>query len=131
MTDPEIGKLWVPESADVVRQDILDDIRLVMREQGVTLPVSPKTDTYIWATADANAAMIQYSQLATLSRSITPLYSEGDDLERWRQALGLPVAEPGPSSGRTMLPWAPVVSTYSRPWSTTACAGMSRIGSAR
>ena len=103
MTDPEIGKLWVPESADVVRQDILDDIRLAMREQGVTLPVSPKTDTYIWATADANAAMIQYSQLATLSRSITPLYSEGDDLERWRQALGLPVAEPGPSSGRIRL----------------------------
>lgn len=103
MTDPQIGKLWVPESAAVLLNDLLTDVKLAMYQQGLTLPVTPGTDTYIWCTAFANAAMVQYAQISTLSTAITPLYSEGDDLERWRIALGLPVIEPSPSSGAIRL----------------------------
>ena len=103
MTDPAIGQLWVPESAAVIREDLLTDIKGSMYAEDVTLAVTPGTDTYIEFTAFANAQMVQYAQLANLSTAITPLYSEGADLERWREALGLPVVEASPSTGAIRL----------------------------
>jgi len=103
MTEPEIGKLWVPDSAAVVLNDLLTDIRLSMYQLGTTLAITPGTDTHIWMTAVANAAMVQYSQIAAASASITPLHSSGDDLERWRIALGLPEVDPSVSTGALRL----------------------------
>ena len=103
MTDPAIGKLWVPDSAAVILNDLLSDIRLAMYQLGTTLAITPGTDTHIWMTAVANASMVQYSQIATASTSITPLNAAGDDLERWRIALGLPEMEPSVSTGAIHL----------------------------
>jgi uncharacterized phage protein gp47/JayE len=99
MTDPEIGKLWVPESAAVLLNDLLTDIKLSCFQDGIDLAITPGTDTYIKCRADANAAMLLYSQLPTLSTEITPLFADDEGVERWRIALGLPIVEPTISTG--------------------------------
>jgi len=103
MADPEVGKLWVPESAAVVLDDLLTDVRLAMYAQGVTLPVTPGTDTHIWCTAFANAAMMLYSQLPGVATAANPLYCDEKDLEDWRVTLSLPVVGAAPSTGAIRL----------------------------
>jgi uncharacterized phage protein gp47/JayE len=103
VADPEIGKLWVPESAAVVLDDLLTDVRLSMYQDGVTLPVTRGTDSYIWNTAFANGAMMLYAQLPGISRAANPLYATGKDLDDWRRWLGLPVVGASPSAGAVRL----------------------------
>jgi uncharacterized phage protein gp47/JayE len=108
MANLEPGQLYVPESASVVRNDFLTDFRLAARSSGVTEPsVAPGTDNWFFATAVANASMLQYANIASIRPSLTPLDATGDDLDRWRQALGLPVVQPSPSSGKLTVTVAP------------------------
>jgi hypothetical protein len=108
MANLEPGQLYVPESASVVRNDFLTDFRLEARKYGVTEPsVAPGTDNWFFATAAANAAMLQYANIASIRTSLTPLDATGEDLDRWRQALGLPVVQPSPSSGKLTVTVAP------------------------
>lgn len=108
MATLEVGQLYVPESAAVIRDDLLADFRLAARDAGVTEPsVSPGTDNWFFFTAVANAGMLQYANIATIRPSLTPLSSVGDDLERWRLALGLPVVSPSPSAGKLTVTVAP------------------------
>jgi uncharacterized phage protein gp47/JayE len=104
----EIGQLFVPDSASVLRDDLLADFRLAARDAGVTEPsVAPGTDNWFFFTAVANAGMLQYANIATIRPSLTPLGATGDDLERWRLALGLPPVSPSPSSGKLTVTVAP------------------------
>jgi hypothetical protein len=95
--------LRIPESAEEIRDQLLTDTRLELRNCGITDPevsVAPFTDNYIWATAQANCGMMQYAAIGQVRPSITPLFSEGTDLERWRLALKLPVVEATGANGR-------------------------------
>src|SRR4051794_13328180 len=95
----EVGRLFVPESADVVRDYFLADLRLeaLKASGGVEPAVQPGTDDYRFATAVANAAMLQYSNISISRDALTPLFATGEDLENWRKALGLPEVQPSPS----------------------------------
>jgi uncharacterized phage protein gp47/JayE len=111
MATLEVGKLYVPESASVLRDDLLTDFRLEARKADVTEPaVTPGTDNWFFFTAVANAGMLQYANIATIRPSITPLDAVGEDLERWRIALGLPVVSASPSSGKLTVTVSPGVS---------------------
>jgi uncharacterized phage protein gp47/JayE len=108
MATLEVGKLYVPPSASVLRDDMLTDFRLAALQGGVTEPaVTPGTDNWFFFTAVANAGMLQYANIATVRDSLTPLDAVGEDLDRWRQALGLPVVQPSPSSGKLTVSVAP------------------------
>ena len=97
-----VGELYVPGSAGEIRDDMLTDIRLEMIAQGITddPPVQPGTDLYIWADAVANSAMLQYANIALLSDAANPNDAEGEDLDKWREALGLPEVVASGSSGK-------------------------------
>lgn len=108
MANLEVGQLYVPDSASTIRDDLLADFRLAARDADVTEPsVAPGTDNWFFFTAVANAGMLQYANIATIRDSLTPLSSVGDDLERWRLALRLPVVSPSPSSGKLTVTVAP------------------------
>lgn len=101
MATLELGQVYIPETAAVVRDDLLTDYRLAARAAGVSEPaVQPGTDAWFWATAQANASMLQYAGIAAIRPALTPLSATGKDLEDWRIALGLPVVGASPASGR-------------------------------
>lgn len=103
-----VNQLYVPDSASTIREDMLQDFRLEARKYNVTEPaVTPGTDNWFWATAVANAAMLQYANIATIRPSLTPLDAVGEDLDRWRAALRLPVVSPSPSSGKLTVTVSP------------------------
>lgn len=108
MATLEIGTLYVPESAQVIRNDMLTDFRLEARKANVVEPsVAPGTENWFFFTAVANAGMLQYANIATVRPSLTPLDAVGEDLERWREALGLPIVEPSGSAGKFTVEVAP------------------------
>ncbi len=98
--------LRIPDSAEAIRDQLLTDVRLELRNVGITDPeasVAPKTDNYIWATAQANAGILQFAFIGQIRPSITPLFATGNDLERWRLALKLPVVQPTGATGRLTI----------------------------
>lgn len=96
----QAGQLFVPGSALELRDDLLADFRLEAVKYSVPEPaVTPGTDNWFFFTAVANAGLLQYSNIATISPAITPLDATGDDLENWRNALGLPVVQASPAAG--------------------------------
>jgi uncharacterized phage protein gp47/JayE len=108
MATLEAGKLYIPESAAVVRNDLLEDYRLAARTFGVTeVSVAPGSDNWFFFTAVANASMLQYANIGTIRPAITPLNATGQDLEDWRIALGLPVVGASPASGKLTVGVAP------------------------
>jgi hypothetical protein len=95
------GQLYIPDSPAEIRDDLLTDFRLEAIAGGVTNPaVQPGTDNYFFFTATANCGYLQYSNFAALRPAITPLGAEGDDLEAWRKALGLPVVAASGATGK-------------------------------
>lgn len=96
----------IPETAEEIRDQILTDMRLEMRNGGLTDPeasVTPESDNYIWATAQANCGLLQYAAIGQVRPSITPLFAREGDLERWRLALRLPVVQPSGASGKVTV----------------------------
>jgi len=97
------GKLFVPKDAAELRDDVLTDMRLELLAAGVTNPpVQPNTDLYVLATAQANIALIQYANLAIYDDDSDVLTATGAALDTIREAYGLPVVPPAPSSGRVV-----------------------------
>lgn len=102
-TEPESG-LFVPSGAVEIRAVLLEDLYLEGRKFGTTAPaVTPGTDNYSFCTAVANSGMMQYANLSTIKPAITPLRATGQDLEDWREALGLPVVSASPASGKLTI----------------------------
>lgn len=99
----EVGTIYVPATAAEIRDDILTDIRLESRKYGVEAAIQPGTDDWIWATAVANAAMLQYANIAVARDDITPMFATDEGLERWRIALGLPAVQPSPATGKIIV----------------------------
>lgn len=94
---------YTPASAEEIRRDILRDMQLEGGRYGATPPVSPGTDSYIWANSWANAQLLQYQNLAGARAGRTPLDATGQDLIDWRDSLGLPELPPSGSSGRVIV----------------------------
>jgi hypothetical protein len=93
----------IPAGAEEIRDQILSDLRLEMRNVGITDPeasVAPGSDNHIWATGQANAGMLQYAAIGDIRAAITPLTALGNDLERFRLALKLPVVQASGASGK-------------------------------
>lgn len=98
------GKTYIPPNAASIRDDILADIRLECLAVGVTdPPVQEGTDWFILATAAANAAQIQLANLRIEEDNSDVLNATGDALDQLREATGLPVIEPTPSSGKILV----------------------------
>lgn len=92
MSTLQSGQLFFPEDPAEIRDDLLTDFRLEAIAGGVPNPaVQPQTDNYFFFTAAANCAYLQYANFGVIRSAITPLGAEGEDLEAWRKALGLPV----------------------------------------
>jgi hypothetical protein len=97
----QAGQLFIPGSAEEIRDDLLADFRLEAVKYSVIAPaVTPGTDNWFFFTAVANAGLLQYSNIATIRPAITPLNATGDDLEEYRIALGLPVVQASPAAGK-------------------------------
>lgn len=101
MALPQVGQPFVPATQEQIRDAILADYRLEMlKTTGQDPSVAPGTEPWIWATAHAAIAMLQFSNIELSRDAITPINATGQDLENWRIALGLPEVQPSPSSGR-------------------------------
>jgi len=97
----QAGQLFIPGSAEEIRDDLLADFRLEAVKYSVIAPaVTPGTDNWFFFTAVANAGLLQYSNIATIRPAITPLNATGEDLEEYRIALGLPVVQASPAAGK-------------------------------
>lgn len=100
----ETGKQYVPQNAEEIKRDIIDDLYLAARANGIDdPPTQPGTDWDILATALANALLIQYANIAIAEDSADPLSATGDDLDKIREADGLPEVEPSVSAGKVVL----------------------------
>lgn len=92
--------LYVPDDAQSLLDDLLTDFRLECLKAGITQPsVAPKTDNWLFFTAVANSGLLQYANISAIRPAITPLFSVGQDLENWREQLGLPVVSASAASG--------------------------------
>ena len=101
MALPQVGQPFVPSTQEQVRDMLLADYRLEMlKTTGQDPAVVPGTEPWIWATAHAAIAMLQFSNVELSRDAITPINATGQDLEDWRIALGLPEVQPSPSTGK-------------------------------
>lgn len=100
----EIGEIYVPASAEEIRDDFLTDIRLEAIKQGVANPpVLPGSDWHVLGTALANIALIQYSNLRISSDNSNVLTATGQDLDSIREAYGLPQVPASPATGKLIV----------------------------
>lgn len=104
MALPTTGVPFVPATQEEIRDQILADYRLEAQRLGITdVAVQPGTDIYRWAMSHAGIAMLQFANIDLSKSGITPLNATGQDLEDWREALGLPVVQPSPSTGKIVI----------------------------
>lgn len=94
---------YTPGSAEEIRNEILRDMQLEGGRSGVTVPINPGTDSYIWANAFGNVQLLQYQNLANARAGRTPKDATGQDLLDWRDSLGLPILPAVGSSGRVIV----------------------------
>jgi len=98
----EPGKIYVPASAEEIRDEFLTDIRLEADNQGISAPVQPGTDWHVLGTAAANMALIMYANISIADSNGDVLNSTGDELDAIRIAYGLPEVLESPSSGKVV-----------------------------
>lgn len=96
----EPNEIYVPQSADEIRSDMLTEIRLEGSKYLATeIAVQPGTDTYLWATGMANAAFMVHANVSIAAVALFPQDADEEGLERWRVGLGLPSLGASKSSG--------------------------------
>ena len=98
------GRIVVPSSAAQIRDDFLADVRLAAIAAGVTNPpVQPLTDWYVLGTGLANMNLVLYANISIAADQQSDLTATGEQLDKIRASLGLPVVESAPSSGNLTL----------------------------
>jgi len=104
-------KLYVPASAAEIRDDFLTDVRLEARKYADSDQVDritrPGTDWFILATAMGNLGILQYSNITKASTEANILTATGDSLDDFREALGLPLVNASPATGRIVITTQP------------------------
>ncbi|HEU4544347.1 MAG TPA: baseplate J/gp47 family protein [Jiangellaceae bacterium] len=79
-------------------------MRLGAIDQGTAEPpTQPGSDWYLLATAVGNSQLLSYANVNAAETAHSVLDAEGEDLDRIRDADGLPVIEPSGSSGKIVV----------------------------
>ena len=94
------GKNYMPEGADEIRRDFLDDIELEAANVGIEAPIQPGSDWYILGTALGNIDLAIYASVAAAEAASDVLSATGEQLDEIRRGYGLPEIKPAPSTGR-------------------------------
>lgn len=98
------GQVYVPRDVGELRDYMLTDFRLEARKDGAAEPaVQPGSDNYRFFNAVAHANMLALANVSFASKDTTPLDATGVELDRWREALGLPVVQASGSGGRVRV----------------------------
>lgn len=104
MARPQLDVPFVPGSQEEIRDLVLSDMRLEAQRLNIgEVAVHPGTDNYRFAMAMSGVSMLQFSNIDLAKAGVTPKNATGQDLEDWRESLGLPVVEPSPSTGKIVL----------------------------
>ena len=98
------GLIYVPQTAEELRDQFLRDVRLQYIALGVANPpVQPGSEWYIRATAYANAMLGLYANQEIAANDTTELLAQGDALDAIREAMGLPEVGAAPASGKLIV----------------------------
>lgn len=104
-------ELYVPASAEEIRDDFLVDVRLEARkyadEDQVDRITRPGTDWHILGTTVGNMAMLQYSNIVKAAANTNVLTATGAALDTFRVALGLPPVLATPATGSIVVSLQP------------------------
>jgi uncharacterized phage protein gp47/JayE len=104
MALPDVGQLYVPATADELRQQYIDDVTSLSVQYGQPNPALQQgTFDWIRATADANLVLGCYYNAAISADKSSELYATGNDLDLIRQAKGLPQLSASPSTGALIV----------------------------
>lgn len=83
--------LNIPGSAEPIRTQFLNDIKLEAIQQGVEdPPIQPKSTWYVMGTAVANASLVTTQNIAIAERDGSVLWAVDDELDELRIGAGLP-----------------------------------------
>jgi len=87
-----------------LRDRFLRDARLGALDAGLAEPpTQPGSDWHLLSIATGNAALLSYANVNAAETAHSVLDAEGEDLDRIRNAEGLPVVEPRGSSGKIVV----------------------------
>jgi hypothetical protein len=102
-------RVYVPGSAEEIRQTFIDDYRLEAQRQDGIDPIlvdqatRPNGDVWILGTAVANGLFVVHANVRINDNDANVLTAEEDALDEIRQAEGLPVVPATPSTGSLEL----------------------------
>ncbi len=96
---PQFG----PKNVAEIRGDYLADLANAAAQSGVTEDIGPGTDNYAQGTAVAGVAMLLHARIDGNSDAITPNTATGEDLLRWKGALGLPDVNASNAGGKITI----------------------------
>jgi uncharacterized phage protein gp47/JayE len=103
-TLPDLGQVYVPQTASEIRDQWLRDYRVGMIEAGVSDPVVlPGSEPYIRATCNANMALGCFASIEISAQDTSELTAQGQALDNIREAIGLPEVGASASAGKIKL----------------------------
>jgi len=96
--------IYTPPNSNAIRADFLSDIELECRTLEIDdPPVQPGTDWWLLGTAISKIALVCYANIEARDAAASELTATGDALDAKREALGLPVVDASPATGRVVL----------------------------
>jgi hypothetical protein len=96
--------IYTPPNSNAIRSDFLTDVELECRALGIDdPPVQPGTDWWLLGTAISKIALVCYANIEARDSASSELTATGDALDAKREALGLPVVDASPATGRVVL----------------------------
>lgn len=100
MPIPLDSSSYQPASVAELRDRILDDMRLLYEQRGIEdADIGEGSDAYIRADASARADYALYAQVALARRDSSWLDAKGPQLDKHREAKGLPVVSANGAAG--------------------------------
>lgn len=97
------AELFQP-TIEQLRDQYLRDVRLAALDAGLAEPpIQPGSDNYMTATAIAGVAVMQFANINAAEAAANVLDAVGEDLDRIREAEGLPEVTPGRSFGKIVV----------------------------
>jgi uncharacterized phage protein gp47/JayE len=100
-TLPDVGQVFVPQTASELRDQWLRDYRVGMIEAGVADPnILPGSEPYIRATCIANMMLGAFANIEIKASDTSELTAQGEALDSIREAIGLPEVSASESAGK-------------------------------
>lgn len=99
-----INQIYIPASAEEIRDAWLTDYRLMLIAAGVSNPaVQPGSEAYIRATATANCILGLFANIEISAEDTSELTATGTALDAIREALGLVDVGAAPAGGNVTV----------------------------